>query len=171
MIDLPASQQVRWLDCLNESGEDIPPWSIMRVTGCDSERILTVDKPNADGLGVHNFVSSGPQTIISGDYGFCTRSFPVQAAYDSSSGTPALGEIWGPANASWLLKKGMHGFWVIGILETNTALVLPLPREVAVVRKTSDTLDGNGYYPGQIAHWDAVAKAWADTGTCRILDT
>ncbi len=140
----------------------------MRLTGCDSNGILTVAKPTVDGLGAHNFVINGPQAIADDGYGICTVSWPAEVAYAGAT-APNAREIWGPANGSWYLNRGKHGFWVVGVTGSNsTCLVFPLPREVAVIRKTSDTADANGYYPGQISHWDSVAKTWDDTDTCRI---
>src|SRR5262249_42786558 len=45
------------------------------------------------------------------------------AAFDTSDGQPAFGETWGPANGSWLLRKGRAGFAICGIPDMNAGVV------------------------------------------------
>lgn len=177
MTTLPPPLRVRWLGCVNESGLAIPARALLRIVGVNAAGQLRVDRPRADGLGNDAFAVCGPQGIParqagnSPGTGVCTCDWPAEVLYDDSSGAPANGEVWGPAKDRWELERGHHGFWVAGVgVGPRAALVLPLPREVAVVRKTSNVPDANGYYPGRVEHWDAVSRSWTGVADCRILD-
>jgi hypothetical protein len=52
----------------------------------------------------------------SGDIGWCRRPTdePLYVAYDTSDGTPAAGESWGPVPDSYLVRKGFPGFLIVG---------------------------------------------------------
>lgn len=112
--------RIRWMPCQNTTANDIPGFAVMRVTGVvdpsttDNEYVLTVDQPNGtDAL----YCVNGPQVIkaqaadVPGQ-GICSIDFPNFALYDSSTGTPAMFDEWGPKSGSWKLNKGYTGFRV-----------------------------------------------------------
>lgn len=115
----------------NNSGEDIPAFGCVRL----SDTQLMVEtlymkgaKPNAYGAQYsHGFNLYGITPANSG--GKCSLGDMSLAAYDVADGTPAIGEMWGPRDATWLLKKNTGGFLVLQAPDTvnNTVLVLPVP--------------------------------------------
>lgn len=105
-------EAIRWLVAKNNSSsEEIPAFGLVRVVSCDSEGILTVAQPNANSQDVY---VNGPVPIPASGYGAVTRDHPVYALYETSDGTPALGEAWGAANGSYKLRKNSSQTgWII----------------------------------------------------------
>ncbi len=102
-----AVSQIRWLSCKNANVGTIPAFGLVRVTGANGDRVLTVDKPNADSQAV---LVNGPADIPAGGNGICTRDSPADVLYDTGDGTPANGDTWGAAAGSWKLRSGKTGF-------------------------------------------------------------
>src|SRR3990167_10117675 len=125
-FDLQAAPP-RWLDFRNDSGEEIPAFGIIRLTGValpeTGELVYTGDKPNTYGSQYSHAINSDAIVPDNG-YGKCTLTFPAVAVYDSADGTPAFGEQWGPRNATWKLKKNTGGFRVLGVSNSDLKLVL-----------------------------------------------
>lgn len=93
----------------NSTLSTIPAFGLVRVVASSSDGALLVDQPNADGQDVY---VNGPTPIRPDGFGIVTKAFPIWAAYDSTSGTPAIGDTWGAANGSYLLTKGKNGFLI-----------------------------------------------------------
>ncbi len=104
---LTYGNQIRWLSVYNTSGEQIPAFGLIRVTGADSVGVLQAAKPNADGQQV---MVNGPVPIPVAAYGSATNDFPNYALYDTGDGTPAVGDTWGAGSGSWKLRKNKAGF-------------------------------------------------------------
>jgi hypothetical protein len=125
------SQQ--WTEFVNNSATQAPAFGALRVTGVSvvapGRVLLTVDQPNAYGCQGNCFLI-GPVPVAAGKRGYCTRSGPLAALYDSADGTPAFGDAWGPRNGTWKLKKNTGGFFCLGG-PTNAgqalALFVPVP--------------------------------------------
>lgn len=101
----------------NDSGEAIPSFGVMQVSGAEAENgtsVVTVVKPTgASG----QYLLNGPHAIPASapnNYGKGWRAFGLRAQYDSADGTPALGESWGPESGSWKLHKDVEKFVVVG---------------------------------------------------------
>lgn len=113
---------MHWREFRNDSGEEIPAFACMRITGAEvvsTGRVtLTVGKPNTFGA-QYNHVFNGPLKVANGKYGLCTRSDGAAALYDSADGTPAFGESWGPRDATWKLKKNTGGFLIEIVTNSN----------------------------------------------------
>ena len=104
----------RWLAFRNDSGETIPAFAVMRITGVvtiEGRAVLTVAKPNADSL--KNVLFNSSASVSSGGYGSGTYEFPCYAKYQTSS-SAVLNDEWGTANGLWALKKDNTGFAIIG---------------------------------------------------------
>ncbi len=98
------------LPCQNNSGTNtIPSFGLVRVTGVNAQGVALVDQPNTDGQDVY---VNGPLPIPASAYGAVSRDWPLFAAYDAASGTPAIGDTWGAAAGSYLLTKGKAGFTI-----------------------------------------------------------
>jgi hypothetical protein len=121
---------------INQSGEDIPPGSILRVTGFSrrigGQTIVTVDKPNTYGSQDLHFISNWcVANVIDGGYGTCQPiAYPMLVAYKASDGDPEIGEFWGPRNDEWVARKNTGGFRVVDLYEIQTG---DTPLKYAVV--------------------------------------
>lgn len=102
----------RWIAVTNVSGEEIPAFAPMRITGIDLTNEVKVDKPNAEGM---------PQVLINGQtpipvdgVGQATYTFPAYVLHDAVDGSPVAGESWGTAAGEWKLRKHKAGFFACG---------------------------------------------------------
>lgn len=70
------------------------------------------------------FVNIGGE-VASGDSGRCSPCTTKihLAAYESATGTPAAGEIWGPAPGTYKLHRGLPGFIIYGPVDTSAHTV------------------------------------------------
>lgn len=111
---------VRFVRVSNDSGEEIPPHALLRVTGTHEDGYPTVGKPNADSL--PGLLVNGMLPIPIGGTGVATYTEPFPVAYDTSA-NPAVGETWGSANGSWLLTTGKSGWRIMGDLNPDQETV------------------------------------------------
>jgi len=110
---------IRFLECQNGSGEVIPAFAVMRVTGV-TDNVLQVAKPNA--ASDTKAVVNGPTPIPIAGKGNATYDSPYFVLYETADGTPAFGESWGTENGSFKLRKGNDGFSGIGGATAGRAL-------------------------------------------------
>lgn len=97
----------------NTSGETIPPFAVLRITGSQTiggRAILEAQKPNTYGSQWSHYLN-GPMEVENTKFGSCTNIFPALA--DFGTGSIAQGELWGPRNNSWLLQENTGGFRII----------------------------------------------------------
>lgn len=110
----------RPLILINDSGEDIPPYSFVRVTGAEvvaGQWHTTVDKPNAaTQAGSHLVYVTGAKTIADGDKGIgFNAAHEVEVAFDPDNEPTADGtEMWGPVDGEWFAGADGNGWVVIG---------------------------------------------------------
>lgn len=169
--EIDAISQIRWLEVSNQAGETIPAGALLRITGQDSSGRLEVGKPDSTSQGCNDLLINGPAEIASGCYGFATRDLPTMALYDTGDGTPAVGEIWGPSNGSFKLRKAWPGYRIADAGASGSVLVGPMTYAlVAEVRITSTTMSG-GYYPGKVQLFDAGTNTWTDGPDCWVADS
>lgn len=104
----------------NESGETIPAYGVMRITGVSTGQsvpVITVAKPSSTFQRL--YLVNGPLQVSGDSSRSDLRGFGTWAEgaafvlYDDAS-TPAYGDEWGPQNGSWEIKKNRYGFFVIG---------------------------------------------------------
>lgn len=98
----------------NAHGEDIPPFGVCVPTGAldGTSGALIVTRASADND--PTCLVNGDTSVPSGGFGNGYYCRLVTVAYDTSDGTPAVGESWGVKAANWLLRKDYRGFAVIG---------------------------------------------------------
>lgn len=103
-------QQVR-----NDSGETIPAFAAMRVTGVvevKQETVFTVDQQDtSDGPVLLN----GPTPIPVNGYGVI-QSGPIVAAYFDTVASPSVGDELGPEDGEWKLTAAGSGWVFLGSL-------------------------------------------------------
>lgn len=151
-----AGQQPHRIRFRNDSGETVPEWAVMRVTGMATSGIIcpTITKP--DTTFSRLYMVNGPRLVPPytgyGQTGYGWGTFLLTETlrlldqfvfYNTSSGTPAAGESWGPKNGQWALEKDYYGFGVLGCNITNrvgyerTACIQSVPE--LIVGKIDDT--------------------------------
>jgi hypothetical protein len=119
ILPAPASSPFEsnpWKLFRNTTGETIPPFSILRITGAENFNgaiRITVAKPNATQYDA--YMVNGPYAVTAGEDGVCTTLTQAgYLAYDSGDGTPALGESWGAKSGQWTAEKDVAGFFICG---------------------------------------------------------
>lgn len=140
----------RWpIRVKNGSGETIPPFSVLRITGIaftNNERVYSVAKP--DGTYRWRYLVSGPFAIGSSSTNEGLGTFLTQGGLVYCSGTPALDEEWGPTASQWYLSQYRPGFIVSGSSTSfNGATLLDaiqaIPAEVRVQNDTGGDVAAN----------------------------
>src|SRR5262249_49743154 len=105
--------------------------------------------------------------VTDGEYGMCTRADMMAALYEPDDGTPAYGEIWGVGADSFVLRRGLSGWFVIGGSDEGESLVAVLPGE------SGKTTGGGGGGPSACC-CDAfnclIGNGRDITSTCGICD-
>jgi hypothetical protein len=121
----------------NDSGETIPAYAAMRVTGvvtAASVPVITVAKPSSTFQGL--YLVNGPLPVASSGEIPSFGTWADQAGfvlYDDAN-TPAMGEEWGPYDGSWEIKKYRYGFTILGgATGGSTDIVGVVQRQVHVV--------------------------------------
>lgn len=117
-------QQPRGLTFRNDSGETIPGFAVMRITGVIErdglDSVVLVRKPKT---GNYCYMVNGPLPVAANAYGYGTFDFPAYALFDGQTSgpvgatyaaLPVNGEEWGPENNSWKLVKDNPGFRIWG---------------------------------------------------------
>lgn len=99
----------------NVSGETIPPYACMQVTGTEEEgpqNFLEVDKPaDTDGT-AGQFLFNNHSEVLSGDAGVAQDCAVVRAF--KNSGTVTAGDVWGPTVGQWYLTKDSGSYVAAG---------------------------------------------------------
>lgn len=111
----------------NDSGEEIPPYGVFKVSGIEmvnSRALIVADKPDTYGSQYLHFIN-GITAVADGKCGSCCNTFPCLAKH--GTGTPAIGELWGPRDDSWVLEEQTGGFIVVGQHSSGIAIVQRMP--------------------------------------------
>jgi hypothetical protein len=142
--DIPTADRVHWFPVKNDSGEVIPAFALMRVTGEEAvaagvEAAMTVGKPNADGD--PHVVVNGPLRIPVDGYGYGTLGHPVAVLYDTADGTPGVGDTWGSVGGSWKAGQQRAGFRVLGTGD-GTTFIGERQSGLELVRDAVQGIDG-----------------------------
>lgn len=115
--DVPGSNSFP-VPFYNASGETIPAYAVMRVTGVStlgSVPVITVAKPSSAFQRL--YLVNGP-LAVSGESNqepnFGTWAEGAAFVLYDDANTPAYGESWGASNGSWKIKKYRYGFTILG---------------------------------------------------------
>lgn len=125
----------------NDSGQDIPPRSIVVVTSVeiteetDLNESIAVYHVMQYSAGFGNILVTGIQTIKSGTVGLsppgwsASKSFGrgfydevIYVSIDPSVADPVVGEMWGPVPGAWTITRGGMGFICFGYTSTGDAI-------------------------------------------------
>ncbi len=106
-----ADQWVRF-----KASVEIPPFGVF----VDNQAVVGTDPPAivaraTQTLGERPLFLNGSERIVANGFGFCRalETRPVRVAYESTDGTPAAGEVWGPVPTTCKVRKGMPGFKIL----------------------------------------------------------
>lgn len=147
-------ENFRWESFRNNSGEVVPAYSIIPITGME---MIGGDRKRprlicgkASTTFYRQWVITGPGAVPIGKPGKCTRGpGPIWAKH--GSGTPANGEGWGPAVGSFTLTKGSLGIFTttgqvrssdsicLGVLVDVTTLLAKTTASITAGSDTSGT--------------------------------
>lgn len=105
-----SENDIRYLDVHNASGEAIPAFSVVMVTGDVTEDgLIEVDQPDEVSLPPAKLMFTGPSEIPADGEGAATRDWPARCTCDALSG-----DSYGTAADSWELVSGNSGFQAWG---------------------------------------------------------
>lgn len=153
-----------WKIFRNNSGETIPPFSVMRITGAENFNgaiRFIVAKPNTDFQ--NDYLINGPEAIRSTKDGRGTTLAQAHyVAYRSGSGTPAYGEEWGAKTAQWTLEKNRPGFKIEGGIKNTAGVDAVVARQHLVtdlIGKPDSTISKGA--TGTVSVWMGASGAEA----------
>lgn len=140
-------ENFRWESFRNNSGEVVPAYSIIPITGME---MIGGDRKRprlicgkASTTFYRQWVITGPGAVPIGKPGKCTRGpGPIWAKH--GSGTPANGEGWGPAVGSFTLTKGAMGiFTTTGQIRSSDSIALgTLVSVTSLLAKSTSAITG-----------------------------
>jgi hypothetical protein len=99
---------VRWLPAVNVSGDDIPPFGVVRLVKFNADGQFEVGYPNKHSY-PYGLAFNGPTTMAKGETGKVTIEMPYWARYDSTVKL-AVGDECGPVINSFSLSASKDGF-------------------------------------------------------------
>ena len=118
-------QSVRWIEAKNVGSTTLNPFALAEVSGAELSRaghtILHIKEPTEDNvfpLAITNWMP-----IPASGYGVAAMEGPVYVQYYVSD-TPAVGEVWGPANGSQKANSGLTGLTIVGAVDEDREIVL-----------------------------------------------
>ena len=108
---------------VNESGETVPPYGVLKITGWEADRNerdhFTATKPDgSEGI----FLLNSMFPVPDGKIGHLTDHNGMRAKV--KTGSPENGEIWGPEDGSWGLVKDAPGFKIVGDFAAGAVRVM-----------------------------------------------
>ena len=110
----PVERDIRWWPVRNNSGEEIPPFAVMRISGEETVGGRTrfiVAKPDST-FRRKGYLINSPFAIGIGKSGSGTRD--TTYALCSSSASPVRDQWWGAKDGEWKLFQHRPGFLVLG---------------------------------------------------------
>jgi hypothetical protein len=156
--------QLQWHAFKNNSGETIPAYAILRLTGMNTINgltYLTADKPNASETA---YAVNGPNQVPSGKYGQCVLSGICVFAYDT--GSPAFNDSYSAKNAQWTANKTGSLIKCLGIVDSTNKFALGIIGQDGGTSTTLGILDEDLTYGGTatVSVWEGEPNAEADSG-------
>lgn len=149
----------------NGSGETIPPYAVMRVTNTESRMglpLYVVNKPSSSFQ--RFYLVNGSQRVgdTSTALGYGTWLNDASwVLYDTADGTPVFGQVWGPVDGSWKLRRHYYGFHILGNTNTSTSgseRVIALQQMVMnVIGKTDSSISKGS--SGIVSMWKGDRSA------------
>jgi hypothetical protein len=127
----------------NASGETIPAFAVMAITGLVYENgiaFLACSKPGTTFY--REYAVNNMFDVPAGRRGTCFRSGDLRVLYDT--GTPAAGEGWGPKPGQWSLAQGFAGFTIGGVVHADKRIAKAFFQPITHVLATTTAAVGAG---------------------------
>ncbi len=132
--------RIRWIGFENQSGQDIPPYSIIEASGWQmpdpsgsdisvTSPIILADQPE-DPINPYACYITGAGAVAAGSYGVCAQpslDLPLLVALSGSQqdSNDKPFRLCGPTDGDWTATRGMPGFAVVDSPQQGYALVVP----------------------------------------------
>lgn len=172
----------------NNSGLKVPPYAVMQLDysgdtaiSLDANDIVVdIKQPDSDGAKYPGLlIFNGDREVKNGFDGLAVIDPVCLALWDSTDGTPDVGENVGAKSGSWYLSRLGKGFRVKSYdgsdayrlsASQRTILVEPDDNVHEIVKVTSTEKDGQGFYNGVVQRYDPIGLAWQTIHACKVLD-
>lgn len=175
--DRRVIDELRWLRARNDSGDEIPAFSPVRITGTVTVGPFVyykIDQADKDCVLMDyklGMAFSGPRPIPAASgatkgYGRITRDFPLYAAYTGTA--PTAGGFLGIANGTWTLTVANYGFICVGDIDTDAKACQIIPAPPLIKGKPGSTIS-KGTTPGNLTLYDATGAAISPTCTVPVI--
>jgi hypothetical protein len=132
--------RIRWIGFENQSGQDIPPYSIVEASGWQmpdpsgsdisvTSPVILADHPE-DPINPHACYITGAGTVPAGGNGACaqpTLELPLLVALSGpqQDNNDAPFRLCGPSNGNWTATRDMPGLAMVDLPQQGYALVVP----------------------------------------------
>jgi hypothetical protein len=132
--------RIRWIGFENQSGQDIPPYSIIEASGWQmpdpsgsdvsvTSPIVLGEQPG-DPINPYACYITGAASVPAGGNGVCARptlDLPLLVALSGpqQDNNDAPFRLCGPSNGSWTATRDMPGFAMVDSPQQGYALVVP----------------------------------------------
>ncbi len=120
-MDPTTYRDIRWLPYRNDSGETIPPYALLRITGVETsngQTIYVAAKPNSSTTHLVWAFNDGA-SIGDDAYGLLTFDFPAVAKVDAGA-APVNNERWGPINGQWYIVASASATFDLVVIHGQT---------------------------------------------------
>ena len=160
--------KVQWVRFRNDSGDVIPGGAVIKLTGFeadDENPFFKAEQSDAFGAQASHAINDNYSVGVD-RYGLCCLGQLIPAVCESTDGTPAFGEVWGPRAGGWNLRKNTGGFRImsegyVGDESKTRALVLPEPWWRFRGTLVADSLKGT---TATVNVFSLASDAYSDTG-------
>lgn len=129
MANRPLLESYTWFPYRNDSGETVPAFAVMKVTGvvaAAARATFTCDKPDSDAT---MYVTNGPFAVSDGAFGDCCVTPHRIVNY---TGSLSAGDRCSPKVNDWVVEENSGGlFAVVGVVDSTRSLALVFLDQIA----------------------------------------
>lgn len=164
---------IRGVPFYNDSGLVIPKYGAIQITtGTVSfSSPINVKQPDSDGVRHPGLILiNSASEIPVASYGIANVRPSMVAKINTGDGAVAIGDDVGPKSGSFDLWAGGKGFTLRAAAGTGLGIVEANDNVLEIVRVTSSTPDGSGFYDGVVQRFNPISLLWETLFTCKVLD-
>lgn len=165
----------RLVTVYNDSGEDVPPFGVMRLSGLNDEGLIKIDKPDADST--IDVVFNGPGVLEAEGVGTAyVVNGPLRVVTHDSDDAPVAGDEFGTEVDGWYLRKGNFGFRILGAIDGYDRIAVAEvvngtnSSNVEIIETQAVTTPPTGYTDAKIVIWDVDTDAFIDGDDVWLID-
>ncbi len=145
----------------NNENSEMPQYGIGRVTAISEvggEKVVNLEKPSST-FSRNYLVNSGGDVAYQ-KTGIAKNRPVVKVLYDT--GTPAIGETWGPKSGQWTLSRNYPGFVCLGIVDADEKIMLARYDEPGIYLGKADSNISKGS-TGTVSLWVGASGSETDS--------